>query len=109
MKDRDKYLKFVEWSEEDQCYVGRCPELFLGGVHGGEESEVYARLVEAVDDCLASSEERPKASPLASKTFSGKFLLRMDPAEHKAVAIRAHKAGVSLNDFAVSALMHASP
>ena len=25
MKERDKYLKLVEWSEEDQCYVGSVP------------------------------------------------------------------------------------
>ena len=22
MKERDRYLKIVEWSEEDQCYIG---------------------------------------------------------------------------------------
>ncbi len=25
MKVSDQYLKIVEWSEEDQCYVGTCP------------------------------------------------------------------------------------
>ncbi len=25
MKKRDHYLKIVEWSEEDQCYVGSIP------------------------------------------------------------------------------------
>ena len=34
MKKRDRYLKMVEWSEEDRCYVGTCPGLMLGGVHG---------------------------------------------------------------------------
>jgi hypothetical protein len=34
MKSSDRYLKLVEWSDEDGCYVGRCPELMLGGVHG---------------------------------------------------------------------------
>jgi len=28
-----RYTKFVEWSDEDQCFIGRCPELMLGGVH----------------------------------------------------------------------------
>lgn len=35
MKESDYYLKIVEWSEEDQCYIGYCPGLFLGGCHGG--------------------------------------------------------------------------
>jgi len=34
MKNSDRYLKIVEWSEEDQCYVGTCPGLFYGGCHG---------------------------------------------------------------------------
>ena len=25
MKERDRYLKIVEWSEEDKCYVGSAP------------------------------------------------------------------------------------
>lgn len=41
MKRADAYLKVVGWSEEDHCYVGRCPELMLGGVHGLDEVEVY--------------------------------------------------------------------
>lgn len=28
MKDSDKYLKIVEWSEKDQCYIGTSPGLF---------------------------------------------------------------------------------
>ena len=31
MKISDRYLKIVEWSEEDQCYVSTCPGLFYGG------------------------------------------------------------------------------
>ena len=26
MKKSAQYRKIVEWSEEDRCYVGRCPE-----------------------------------------------------------------------------------
>ncbi len=41
-KTSDRYVKVVAWSEEDQCYVGRCPGLMLGGVHGSDELAVYA-------------------------------------------------------------------
>ncbi len=27
MRPSDRYLKIVEWSDEDQCYVGTCPGL----------------------------------------------------------------------------------
>ena len=33
-KASDDYLKIVEWSEEDQCYVGTVPGLIIGGAHG---------------------------------------------------------------------------
>ena len=38
MKLSDKYLKIVEWSEEDGCYLGHCPGLMVGGVHGHDET-----------------------------------------------------------------------
>ena len=44
------YLKTVEWSDEDQCYVGRCPELMLGGVHGKNEQKVFAELCTVIDE-----------------------------------------------------------
>ncbi|MFA6220949.1 MAG: hypothetical protein WC647_01405 [Desulfomonilaceae bacterium] len=27
MSRGDKYLKIVEWSDEDGCFIGSCPEL----------------------------------------------------------------------------------
>jgi hypothetical protein len=43
-------LKIVEWSDEDNAYVGRCPGLFLGGVHGYDELEVYRELCKVVEE-----------------------------------------------------------
>lgn len=34
MNTGDKYVKLVEWSDEDGCFIGSCPELFSGGCHG---------------------------------------------------------------------------
>ncbi len=36
MKDSARYAKIVEWSDEDQCYVGTAPGLISGGCHGSE-------------------------------------------------------------------------
>jgi hypothetical protein len=33
MKDTARYAKIVEWSEEDQCFVGSSPGLIYGGCH----------------------------------------------------------------------------
>ncbi|HIG27427.1 MAG TPA: pilus assembly protein HicB [Verrucomicrobiales bacterium] len=50
MKSKDAYLKFVKWSEEDNLYVGYCPDLFpWGGVcHGESEEPVYRELCSLV-------------------------------------------------------------
>jgi len=34
MTDSARYAKIVEWSEEDQCFVGSSPGLIYGGCHG---------------------------------------------------------------------------
>ena len=50
MKTEDSYLKFVLWSDEDNCYVGYCPDLFpWGGVcHSATEEQTYAQLCSLV-------------------------------------------------------------
>ena len=53
MKDSAKYVKIVEWSEEDQCYVGSAPGLMLGGCHGSDEKEVFEDLCQAVEKPLS--------------------------------------------------------
>ena len=52
MKDSARYLKIVEWSEEDQCYVGSCPGLFLGGCHGDDERKVFEELCDIVEEVV---------------------------------------------------------
>ena len=54
MKAADAYLAFVEWSDEDHLYVGRCPDLFLGGCHGDDPVKVYAELRAIVEEEVAS-------------------------------------------------------
>jgi predicted RNase H-like HicB family nuclease len=57
MKKSDLYQKVVVWSEEDNCYVGMCPELMFGGVHGDDAVEVFKELCEAVDEVIEIYEE----------------------------------------------------
>jgi predicted RNase H-like HicB family nuclease len=52
MKESMRYAKIVEWSDEDQCYVGSCPGLFYGGCHGEDEKEVFAELCELVEKVI---------------------------------------------------------
>ncbi len=109
MKNSDRYLKIVEWSEEDQCYVGTCPGLFYGGCHGDNEAKVYKELCKIVEENIALYEENGKPLPpeTARKEYSGKFLLRPGKELHKSLAIRALQADESLNNFCLNALKKA--
>ena len=49
MNDSNHYVKIVEWSDEDQCFIGSCPSLFYGGCHGNDEKKVFAELCQIVD------------------------------------------------------------
>ncbi len=53
MKQTNRYLKVVEWSDEDGCYVGSAPGLLYGGCHGDDERAVFAELCEIVDEVVA--------------------------------------------------------
>ena len=52
MKESTRYVKIVEWSEEDQCFVGSCPGLFYGGCHGDDERNVFEELCQMVDESI---------------------------------------------------------
>jgi predicted RNase H-like HicB family nuclease len=57
MKMQDGYLQYVRWSEEDQAYVGYCPDLFpAGGVcHAQTQVEAFAILTEIVEDTVTTA------------------------------------------------------
>jgi predicted HicB family RNase H-like nuclease len=104
-----RYAKFVEWGDEDQCFIGRCQEIMGGGVHGGDEAWVYAELCQAVEEMLELilADGHAPPAPLAAKKFSGKFVLRVDPALHRRLVARALAAGESLNSYCAKALVKA--
>ena len=52
MKDSARYIKIVEWSEEDQCFVGQCPELIGPCCHGDNEEQVYSELCTIVEEWI---------------------------------------------------------
>ena len=63
MKDSARYAKVVEWLDEDQCYVGSCPGLFLGGCHGLDERAVFDELCQIVEETITSYIEDGVALP----------------------------------------------
>lgn len=53
MAHSTRYLKLVEWSDEDQCFVGQCPGIIGRCCHGTDEAQVYAELCQIVDEWIA--------------------------------------------------------
>ena len=71
MKNTNRYVKLVEWSDKDQCYIGSCPELFYGGCHGDDERKVFAELCQIVNETieLYISEGKELPQPLTGREF----------------------------------------
>ena len=71
MSKGDKYVKLVEWSDEDRCFIGSCPELFYGGCQGQDAKAVFAELCEIIEDTIKVYEREGKAlpEPLSGREF----------------------------------------
>lgn len=102
-----RYVKIVEWSDEDRCFVGTCPGLMFGGVHGDDEAKVYAELCQATGEVIELMEREGRLLPPATtkQNYSGKVLLRLQPAVHQRLALQAKASGESLNAYVTRRLV----
>lgn len=107
-KRNDKYTYRITWSEEDDEYVGLCAEFpslsWLSGTPEAALKGIRKIVAEVIADMIDSGESIP--DPIASKQFSGKFMVRVPPDVHRQLAIQAAEAGVSLNRLASAKLSH---
>jgi hypothetical protein len=62
MKQSDLYHKWVEWSEEDQTYIGKCPDL-ITGIHGDDPVQLYSELCEVIEDIIHHFEAEGRSLP----------------------------------------------
>ncbi len=76
MKESARYVKIVEWSDEDQCFVGSCPGLFYGGCHGHDEKAVFAELCAIVEETihLYKKDGKPLPPATSGKDYANKML-----------------------------------
>ncbi len=105
-KKSDRYTYRVTWSEEDQEHVGLCAEFpSLSWLAVSPEAAlrgIRTIVAEVVEDLQANEEAIPEA--LASRRFSGKFMVRVPPEVHRQLAVEAAESGVSLNRLASAKL-----
>lgn len=75
MKESARYIKIVEWSDEDQSFVGQCPGIIGPCCHGDDEAQVYVELCNIVDEWIALMKQdgKPLPPPTAGKNVAEKI------------------------------------
>jgi len=95
----DRYTYRVTWSEEDEEYVGLCLEFpslsWLAATPETALEGIRRVVAEVVTEMQANGETPP--TPFAIKQYSGRFMVRIPPDEHRRLALEAAEAGISLN------------
>lgn len=104
--NNDHYTYRVTWSEEDEEYVGQCAEFpslsWLAATPEQALQGIREVIADAIDDIQTSGEAIPE--PIATRKFSGKFMVRIPPEQHRRLVLEAAEAGISLNRLASSKL-----
>ena len=95
----DRYTYRITWSDDDQEYVGLCAEFpSLSWLARTPESALHGirKAVEAAVIDMRNNKESPP-TPISSRSYSGKFVVRVPPQVHRELATKAAEEGVSLN------------
>jgi predicted HicB family RNase H-like nuclease len=102
----DRYTYRVTWSEDENEYVGLCAEFpslsWLARTPEAALKGIRKLVADVVKDMRTSEESIPE--PIASRSYSGKFVVRIPPDVHRKLAVQAAESGVSLNRIASSKL-----
>ena len=87
------------WSAEDGEHVGLCAEFSSLSWLAPAPGEAFSGIRQLVADCVTDMEaaNEPVPEPLADRTYSGRFIVRVPPETHRALAIQAAEEDVSLN------------
>ena len=105
-KEIDRYTYRVTWSEEDQEHVGLCVEFPCLSWLEKTPEKALAGIRKLVNECVVdmkrAREDIPE--PIATKKYSGKFMVRVPPKTHQMLALEAAESGVSLNRLVSSKL-----
>lgn len=102
----DPYTYRVTWSEEDREYVGSCAEFPSLSWLEVTQEKALAGIRQLVEETTADLRKNGEPIPEAFSTraYSGKFMVRVPPDVHRALAIKAAESGISLNRLVSSKL-----
>ncbi|MBN1366969.1 MAG: type II toxin-antitoxin system HicB family antitoxin [Dehalococcoidales bacterium] len=95
----DKYTYRVTWSEEDGEYVGLCAEFpslsWLADTQETALAGIRDTVKQVIKDMQSTGETAPQ--PLATRSYSGKFTVRIPPDVHRKLQIQAAESKISFN------------
>lgn len=105
-KHIDRYTYRVTWSEEDQEYLALCTEFPSLSWLAETQEQALSGIRGLINECLIDMQKNGESAPepLATKQYSGKFMVRIPPETHRHLAVEAAEAGVSLNRLVASRL-----
>jgi predicted HicB family RNase H-like nuclease len=96
------YEAVIEFDEEAEIFHGDVINLRdVITFQGASAQELKQALADSVEDYLAFCAERGEEP---EKPYSGQFVVRTEPALHRALSTAARKAGLSLNKWVTRTL-----
>ncbi|OEO29200.1 antitoxin HicB [Devosia insulae DS-56] len=99
------YEATVEFDEDAELFHGEVINLRdVITFQGSSAAELKQALAESVEDYIEFCRSRGEEP---EKPFSGQFVVRTEPALHKAVSTAASREGISLNKWVISTLERA--
>ena len=82
----DHYTYRVTWSADDEEYVGLCAEFPSLSWLAPTQEEAFSGIRNVVADCVADMRANNETAPepLADRSYSGRFVVRVPPETHRA-------------------------
>jgi predicted RNase H-like HicB family nuclease len=99
MSQIDFYTYRVSWSEEDQEFVATCTEFPALSWLDAAPEQALGGIRKLVQGCVSDMKRagEPLPEPLATRRFSGRFMVRVPSELHRNLATQAAESGISLN------------
>jgi predicted RNase H-like HicB family nuclease len=98
---RYKYKVDIRWSDEDEAYIARAPELDGVVTHGDDLLEAARNMDVAIRLYLKSlaKHNEPAPKPVSLESLSGQYPLRMGKERHQDLVVLAQSEGISINEL----------
>ncbi len=107
MNRLDRYTYRVTWSDGDETFVGLCAEFGLLSHLDDTPEKAFSGIRDVVAFAVKALDEdgAPVPELLSTHRYRGAIALRILPETHRAVAMDATEAGVSMNRLAAKRLL----